>query len=170
MTFRLGLDTIHQLTSSRNYTLRIELTDWEGESRYAEYTHFMVGDEQSGYQLDISGYSGTAGDSMAYHNGMKFSTYDHNHNRPCENCATVLGFVLFCSCTSLDSQVAHHVRGSLYVVCSLLLISLLVGFPVLIAPAGFGLLFLHSCWYHRPGIFLRILCWFELCPLFLDIQ
>ena len=37
---------------------------------------FRVEDEDQGYLLHISGYSGTAGDSLAYHNGMKFSTWD----------------------------------------------------------------------------------------------
>ena len=46
-----------------------------------------VEDEDQGYRLHISGYSGTAGDSMAYHNGMKFSTRDRDNDKYSSNCA-----------------------------------------------------------------------------------
>jgi hypothetical protein len=35
----------------------------------------------------VSGYSGTAGDCLAYHNGMMFSTYDRDHDKWWDNCA-----------------------------------------------------------------------------------
>ena len=45
---------------------------------WAYYSHFMVGDFASRYKLTVSGYSGysTAGDSLTYHSGSKFSTKD----------------------------------------------------------------------------------------------
>lgn len=72
----IGNDNIHFLTNQDNYKLRIVLTDWNKTEKYAEYKHFSIEDEQEGYKLDISGYSGDAGDGMEKHNGHKFSTKD----------------------------------------------------------------------------------------------
>eukprot|EP00058_Branchiostoma_floridae_P003908 XP_002589396.1 hypothetical protein BRAFLDRAFT_77839 [Branchiostoma floridae] len=36
----LGNDNIHFLTNQKNYRLRIDLLDWQGESRWAEYSTF----------------------------------------------------------------------------------------------------------------------------------
>ena len=49
-----------------------------------------VEDEDQGYRLHISGYSGTAGDGMARsHNGMKFSTRDRDNDKQGSNCARI---------------------------------------------------------------------------------
>ena len=53
-----GNDNIHTLTSQGNYTLRIDIEDFSGDSRYAVYDVFIVEDEASQYLLDIGGYSG----------------------------------------------------------------------------------------------------------------
>ncbi|VDH92990.1 Hypothetical predicted protein [Mytilus galloprovincialis] len=74
---------INRLTSSGKYRLRIYLGDFSGNHAYAEYKTFFVGDAASKYKLTVSGYKGNAGDSLAYHNGMTFSTKDDNRN----NCA-----------------------------------------------------------------------------------
>ena len=65
--FWLGNDNLHRLTAAVDVTLRVDLEDFEGDVRYAEYTTFKVADEGDKYQLLIGGYSGTAGDSMAFH-------------------------------------------------------------------------------------------------------
>ena len=39
-SFWLGLENMHRLTRERHATLRIELEDFEGEKRYAEYSYF----------------------------------------------------------------------------------------------------------------------------------
>lgn len=47
------------------------------EKAYAYYSEFSVGSEMEGYSLKVlSGYNGTAGDSLRYHAGSKFSTQD----------------------------------------------------------------------------------------------
>ena len=62
--FWLGNDNLHRLTAAGDVTLRVDLEDFEGNIRYAEYTTFKVADEADKYRLLIGGYSGTAGDSM----------------------------------------------------------------------------------------------------------
>ncbi|XP_076080259.1 fibrinogen-like protein A [Mytilus galloprovincialis] len=76
----LGNDNIHTIVSRRPYTLRIDLENFSGETRYAEYTTFQVGDETSNYLLNIGGYSGTAGDLMDHCNGYGFSTTDRDND------------------------------------------------------------------------------------------
>jgi len=57
-----GNENLHLMTSYKRYRLRIELTDWQGNTRYAEYDHFVVGSEQEKYRLkSIGTYSGNAG-------------------------------------------------------------------------------------------------------------
>jgi len=56
-----GNDNIHTLTSQGNYKLRIDIEDFSGDSRYAVYDVFIVGDEASQYLLDIGRYSGNVG-------------------------------------------------------------------------------------------------------------
>ncbi len=56
-----GNRLLHSLTSTRNYTLRIDLEDFEGNNRYAVYTQFAVGPEADGFRLTVGGYSGNAG-------------------------------------------------------------------------------------------------------------
>jgi len=61
--------------------------DWLGKSAYAKYSFFKIGDEISKFRLSISGYSGNAGDSLNYHNGMKFSTNDQDNDEWILSCA-----------------------------------------------------------------------------------
>ena len=78
--FWLGLDKIHRLTSTTTQ-LRVDMQDFEGNSRFAQYSSFSVGDSVSKYTLSVSGYSGTAGDSLtAQQNGNKFSTRDQDND------------------------------------------------------------------------------------------
>ena len=50
---------------SKTYILRVELTDWEGNFSYAEYSNFSVGGLESNYTLTSLGdYSGTAGQHL----------------------------------------------------------------------------------------------------------
>ncbi|XP_037797339.1 fibrinogen C domain-containing protein 1-like [Penaeus monodon] len=80
----IGLETLHQLTKDSTYALRVDMT-WEDEEATSLYDSFSVGPEmyeRRGYELQIGGYnkSSTGGDSMEYHNGMDFSTYDEDND------------------------------------------------------------------------------------------
>ena len=88
--FWLGNDTIHRLTASRASSLRVELEDWNGVRVYAKYGQFNIGDEQAEYRLKANSYSGTAGDSLAYHNNMAFSTKDRDNDRNFGKCAAMI--------------------------------------------------------------------------------
>ena len=81
--FWLGNDKIHRLTASRASSLRVELEDWNGGKAYAKYGKFKIGEEQAQYRLEVGSYSGTAGDSLAYHNNMAFTTKDTGGSNTC---------------------------------------------------------------------------------------
>ncbi|XP_053512460.1 tenascin isoform X7 [Artibeus jamaicensis] len=84
--FWLGLDNLNKITSQGQYELRVDLQD-QGKTAYAVYDRFSVGDAKTRYKLKVEGYSGTAGDSMAYHNGRSFSTFDKDTDSAITNCA-----------------------------------------------------------------------------------
>jgi len=88
----LGNDNIHQLTNQDDYTLRIEMTDFDGREHYAEYDHFRILDEAHDYTMHVHGFHGNAGDSLTpswnNHDGQPFSTRDRdNDDRYYDNCA-----------------------------------------------------------------------------------
>jgi hypothetical protein len=49
------------LTSQTGYKLRVDMWDWDGKTRYAEYGTFTVGPASDGYRLDVGDYTGDAG-------------------------------------------------------------------------------------------------------------
>ncbi|KAL4618125.1 fibrinogen gamma chain-like isoform X1 [Arapaima gigas] len=102
--FWLGNEKIHLLStqSSIPYVLRIELQDWEGKKRYADYATFKLGPEADQYRLTYAYYiGGDAGDAFngfdfgddpsdkfyTSHNGMQFSTNDRDNDKYHGNCA-----------------------------------------------------------------------------------
>jgi len=106
--FWLGLEKVHLLTSSQPYRLRVEVEQSSTNLWFsAEYWSFKIGDELNDkYRLEVSEYSGDAGDSLMYegdyngnecfgwfyHNGMKFSTYDQDNDlKPAVNCVSGRG-------------------------------------------------------------------------------
>jgi len=78
--FWIGNDNIAALTASGTHTLRIDLGDWAGNFRYAEYEKFKVSPESDKYRISIGDYAGDAGDSLVTHNGQMFSAVDQNNN------------------------------------------------------------------------------------------
>ncbi|ESO01649.1 hypothetical protein HELRODRAFT_174608 [Helobdella robusta] len=86
--FWLGLENIHQLTSSANYSLRLEVCGngyWVSD----EYDHFMVNSAEFNYSLNVSNYNGDNFDVLNIvptnlpisqgHNGRMFSTFDRDN-------------------------------------------------------------------------------------------
>ncbi|XP_072015170.1 ryncolin-1-like [Amphiura filiformis] len=87
--FWLGNDNIFAITNQDAYELRVDMEDNSGNSAYAYYSQFRIEDETANYRLTVSGYDGTAGDSLAYHDQYPFSTKDRNNVQSTwrDNCA-----------------------------------------------------------------------------------
>ncbi|XP_013790811.1 protein scabrous-like [Limulus polyphemus] len=83
----LGNEVIHQITTSENCTLRVDMWDTFGSYRYAEYDLFHVANETDNYRLLIGGYHGNATDAMGNHNTMAFSTKDRDNDASSTHCA-----------------------------------------------------------------------------------
>lgn len=84
----LGNEVIHQLTYQTNYSLRIDMLDWEGNQAYAQWRNFRVAPETDFYRLYISDFEGgNAGDSLTYQSGMQFSTSDRDNDLWFAHCA-----------------------------------------------------------------------------------
>merc|ERR1719282_1243537 len=85
----IGLKKLHQLTSAGSYSLKVTLKDFDNQTYHAVYAHFSVGGGE-GYELSVSGFNAglsTLGESLSYHNGMKFSAKDKDQDEDSINCA-----------------------------------------------------------------------------------
>ncbi|CAG5027789.1 unnamed protein product [Parnassius apollo] len=79
--FWLGLEQLHYLTSQKLYELRVELETQHGRDAYASYSVLTIAPEHEGYRISTLGsFHGSAGDSLSYHAGQKFSTHDADHD------------------------------------------------------------------------------------------
>uniref|UniRef100_H2Z963 Fibrinogen C-terminal domain-containing protein n=1 Tax=Ciona savignyi TaxID=51511 RepID=H2Z963_CIOSA len=85
--FWLGNENLHALTRSGNYELRIELEDCANVRKFAKYSTFSIGSALEKYTLKATGYTGTAGNSLGYHNGRPFSTKDVDNDANAGSCA-----------------------------------------------------------------------------------
>ncbi|KAK2167297.1 hypothetical protein NP493_1282g00003 [Ridgeia piscesae] len=65
--FWLGNDLLHAVTSQRHYTLRIDLEDFEGASRFAVYQNFAVSSESDNFRVSFGAYSGNAVETLSFH-------------------------------------------------------------------------------------------------------
>ncbi|KAL0964910.1 hypothetical protein UPYG_G00274270 [Umbra pygmaea] len=89
----LGLETIYLLTLKKSYELRVDMEDFDGQKAYASYSSFSISPavtnpDLDGYKLHVTGFKdGGAGDSLSYHNGMKFTTFDRDEDLLEGNCA-----------------------------------------------------------------------------------
>ncbi|KAL5012387.1 hypothetical protein ScPMuIL_010938 [Solemya velum] len=83
-----GNSKISAITNIATNELRVDMTDFDGNFSFAQYSFFDVAGSASNYGLTVSGYSGTAGDSLSDHSGTDFSTHDSD-NDPIsgQNCA-----------------------------------------------------------------------------------
>ena len=79
----IGNDMLSYLTTNDNYTLRFDLQSRKnGKWHYAEYSTFVVLSEADNYKLQVTGYSGNAGNDAlgVWHNGRQFSTFDRDND------------------------------------------------------------------------------------------
>uniref|UniRef100_A0A3Q1IV86 Fibrinogen C-terminal domain-containing protein n=1 Tax=Anabas testudineus TaxID=64144 RepID=A0A3Q1IV86_ANATE len=88
----LGLQRIYSLTRSGGYELRIDMGDFDNATAFAHYADFSVGrdsvnPDEDGYPLIVDQFSGTAGDSLLKHSGMRFTTKDRDQDQSENNCA-----------------------------------------------------------------------------------
>ena len=84
--FWVGLETLH-LLSLGDTELHIILNASKSDSPYAAYGSFTLNDEEEKYHLHVSGYTGSAGDSLSHLDNMKFSTKDQDNDLRGGNCA-----------------------------------------------------------------------------------
>ena len=114
--FWLGNDKIHRLTAARPSSLRVEVEDWNGVRAYGKYGKFKIGDEHAQYRLEVGSYSGTAGDSLTYHNNMAFSTKGRDNDRSSRgNCAvsrTGAWWYNSCHYSNLNGKYLGNVQGN----------------------------------------------------------
>ncbi|XP_017465766.1 PREDICTED: fibrinogen C domain-containing protein 1-like isoform X3 [Rhagoletis zephyria] len=85
----IGLNKLHALTASFEQELYIKMERLDGTKYYAKYDLFVIGSEEEDYVLRTLGnYTGNAGDSLKYHEGSKFTTFDRDNDaNPAGNCA-----------------------------------------------------------------------------------
>lgn len=92
--FYLGNENIYFLTNTQDHILRIELEDFEGNKRYAEYSTFKLHSEVDLYKIEVGAYKGNAGNSLGDYwygsNLSPFSTFDKDNDRSSLNCASKL--------------------------------------------------------------------------------
>ena len=109
----LGLEKIHCLTAAVfRAELRVDLGDFYGNKKYAQYNFFSVNNNLTNYRLDIGAYSGNAGNALngvgcgsGTHDGMAFSTIDRDNDRHRgRNCASYSAGWWYnaCECAALN--------------------------------------------------------------------
>ncbi|XP_067930728.1 microfibril-associated glycoprotein 4-like [Watersipora subatra] len=80
------LDAIHYLTRT-NKNLGVYLETHEGVSKTANYSTFYIDNADSDYTVHVGGYTGNARDSLTFHDGQRFSTFDNDNDSKNTNCA-----------------------------------------------------------------------------------
>ena len=71
-----------------------EKTNANKSKAYDQYEDFTIGNVNSKYVMYIGIHSGTAGDVLTYHNGVKFTTKDKDnvqHSKTVPNCTQNVG-------------------------------------------------------------------------------
>lgn len=86
--FWFGNEFIHRLVFHDNYELRVELEDFDGTQKWAEYAVFRIDSEKYNYNLLIGEHHGTIKDAMKYHNDNDFSTYDNRNDKTVDACCS----------------------------------------------------------------------------------
>ena len=88
--FWYGLRNIHCLTERVEVELQVEVQQDGGTTQVWKYEYFEIDGPENNFTLHIGQAQGPSSgrDSMAYHNGMQFSTKDRNNDKHTSlNCA-----------------------------------------------------------------------------------
>ena len=82
--FWLGNENIFTMSLQGLYPkgseLRIDMEDFASKKLYVKYGHFQLGNEITGYQIHVGKFTGNTYNGLYYANGMKFSTFDQDHD------------------------------------------------------------------------------------------
>lgn len=108
--FWAGNELMYQLTNNgRKFTMRIDLTNYAGDSIFAKFSDFSVGSEYTNYTLHATGFdpSSTVHDKMKYQTGCQFSTAGRDNDRKTENLAMALQ-APFWYCYTTDIVLTGH--------------------------------------------------------------
>ncbi|XP_061170849.1 fibrinogen-like protein 1 [Saccostrea echinata] len=85
--FWFGNEKLYLLLSQGSYEMRMDMSDFDNQTRYVKYNSISLGNETSKYQISLSGFSGDVGTGNPINNKM-FSTKDQdNDNKNEGNCA-----------------------------------------------------------------------------------
>eukprot|EP00105_Crassostrea_gigas_P042104 XP_019926252.1 PREDICTED: ficolin-2-like [Crassostrea gigas] len=104
--FWLGNDKLHHLLSQGTYEMRMDMEDFDNQTRYVKYSRFNVGDESTKFTFTISGFSGNVDDCFVQViNNMKFTTWDQDNDRYSSNCAALTKsgwWHNYCTCANVN--------------------------------------------------------------------
>ena len=105
----MGLEEIHQLTTTHDVGLDIDVETYEGEPFTLKLQKFSIGDTTTNYAWNISGYSQSSDRVrrplfLAVDQDMMFTTRDRDHDRRHNNCASDLcrGGWWYRNCTHIN--------------------------------------------------------------------
>ena len=89
--FWYGLATMHCLTQSGQWEMRVDYQFNNKTWSYLHYNQFSVGSASEEYPLIVGGFTGVGSDLFALHplSGTKFSTPDNDNDRSNCNCAKI---------------------------------------------------------------------------------
>jgi len=112
--FWFGLENIHLLTTATKNEVRLDMTDGNKVKKWAEYSSFHVAGAGDKYRLKLGTYQGNAGDSLSYHNGQPFSTFDRNNDAvSTQNCARDFkGGFWYKACHHVNINGVYHPSGT----------------------------------------------------------
>ncbi|XP_034474208.1 ficolin-1-like [Drosophila innubila] len=114
--FFLGLEKTHELTADISQELLVILEDHNGNEAFETYEEFGIGNGDQQYVLHTLGRAnGTANDSLSYHRGMQFTTFDVDNDRHFSiNCAEKFSggwWYNSCQDSKLTGKYADHNVG-----------------------------------------------------------
>ena len=105
----MGLEEIHQLTTTHDVSLFIDIEIFEGEPFTLKLQTFSVGNATTNYAWKHSGFSQSSdrvtGSVLgSYHNGMMFTTRDRDNDLRSNNCGSEVytGGWWYGGCTNIN--------------------------------------------------------------------